>query len=157
MTVKLRTMLESEYESYLSVAVKDYAKDKIAAGTWGENDALRLSEESFQRLLPRGINTPKEFLYAIVDEEIDKNIGFLWVHLDKSKELSKFFIYDFIIFESFRNSGYGTKTLACLDEIAKEMSVSQIDLHVFAHNKSAIHLYEKVGFIPTDISMSKQI
>lgn len=157
MTVKLRTMLESEYESYLSVAIKDYAKDKIAAGTWGKNDALRLAEESFQRLLPEGINTPKEFLYAIVDEEIDGNIGFLWLHLNKSKELSKFFIYDFIIFESFRNSGYGTKTLACLDEIAKEMSVSQIDLHVFAHNKGAIHLYEKVGFIPTDISMSKQI
>lgn len=157
MSVRLRTMLKSEYERYLSVAIKDYAQDKIAAGTWEKADALGLAEESFQRLLPEGINTPKEFLYTIVDEETDDNIGFLWVHLDKSTTTSKFFIYDFIILESFRNSGYGTQTLACLDVIAKEMSVSQIDLHVFAHNKGAIHLYEKVGFIPTDISMSKQI
>ncbi|OTN90421.1 hypothetical protein A5819_002921 [Enterococcus sp. 7E2_DIV0204] len=53
--------------------------------------------------------------------------------------------------------GYGKQTIARLSEKAKDINVSQIDLHVFAHNKGAIHLYEKTGFIATDISMSKKI
>lgn len=157
MSIALRMMSTNDYKKYLSDATKDYAEDKIAAGTWEKTEALQRAKESFESLLPAGKDTPEEYLYTIVDEQLDEKVGFLWVHLNKGKSISSFFIYDFIIFEPFRNLGYGKQTLACIEKIGKEFGVSKIDLHVFAHNKGAIHLYEKAGFIPTDISMSKQI
>ncbi|MBO0468441.1 GNAT family N-acetyltransferase [Enterococcus plantarum] len=157
MTIKLQEMTEADYEKYITFAIKDYAHDKITAGTWSKNEAIDLAAKSFNELLPEGKETKNEFLYSIEEESIDKKVGFLWVHLNKTPYDSKFFIYDFIVFEEFRGIGYGKETLSCLDEKAKEMNVSQIDLHVFAHNKGAIHLYEQTGFVPTDISMSKKI
>ncbi|OEG14510.1 GNAT family N-acetyltransferase [Enterococcus ureasiticus] len=150
-------MTVTDYKKYLSFAIKDYAQDKVTAGTWNEDEAIALATKSFNELLPEGKDTKNEYLYSIVDDSTEKKVGFLWVHLNKTLYDSKFFIYDFIVFEDFRNLGYGRQTIACLDKKAKEMNVSQIDLHVFAHNKGAIHLYEQTGFIPTDISMSKQI
>ncbi|MBO0472755.1 hypothetical protein IGL98_001829 [Enterococcus sp. DIV0840] len=157
MTIILKEMTATDYKKYLSFAIKDYAKDKVTAGTWNEDEAISLAKKSFNELLPEGTDTKNEYLYSIVDDSTDKKVGFLWVHLNKTLYDSKFFIYDFIVFEDFRNLGYGSQTIYSLAEKAKEINVSQIDLHVFAHNKGAIHLYEKTGFVATDISMSKQI
>ncbi|MEI5988557.1 GNAT family N-acetyltransferase [Enterococcus crotali] len=157
MTIRLEKMSKTDYKNYLSFAIKDYAQDKITAGTWNEKEAIQLATESFNELLPEGTDTKNDFLYSIKEDSFDKNVGYLWVHLNKTPYDSKLFIYDFIVFEEFRNVGYGKQTIACLAEKAKEMNVSQIDLHVFAHNKGAIHLYEQTGFIATDISMTRQI
>ncbi|WP_430601688.1 hypothetical protein IGJ02_001654 [Enterococcus sp. DIV0724b] len=157
MTITLKEMTATDYEKYLSFAIKDYAKDKITAGTWNEEEAISLATKSFSELLPSGKDTKNEYLYSIEDDSVDKKVGFLWVHLNKTLYDSKLFIYDFIVFEEYRKLGYGKQTIYSLVEKAKKMNVSQIDLHVFAHNKGAIHLYEQTGFIATDISMSKQI
>jgi len=157
MTIILKEMTATDYEKYLSFAIKDYAQDKITAGTWNPEEAISLATKSFNELLPEGKETRNEFLYAIEEDSIDQKVGFLWVHLNKTPYDSKLFIYDFIVFEEFRKLGYGKQTIYALVEKAKEMDVAQIDLHVFAHNKGAIHLYEQTGFIATDISMSKQI
>ncbi|WP_086444454.1 GNAT family N-acetyltransferase [Candidatus Enterococcus lemimoniae] len=157
MTIILEEMTRIDFDNYLSFAIKDYAKDKITAGTWNKEKAIQLATKSFNELLPDGKNTKNEYLYSIKDESFDKNVGFLWVHLNKTPYDSRFFIYDFIIFEEHRNMGYGKQTIARLSEKAKDINVSRIDLHVFAHNKGAIHLYEKTGFVATDISMSKKI
>ncbi|MGX7139067.1 GNAT family N-acetyltransferase [Enterococcus silesiacus] len=157
MTITLEKMTITDCNNYLSFAIKDYAKDKIMAGTWNEDEAIQLAAKSFNELLPEGKDTKYEYLYSIKEDLLDKSVGFLWVHLNKTPYDSKLFIYDFIIFEEFRNVGYGRQTIACLTENAKGINVSQIDLHVFAHNKGAIHLYEQTGFKATDISMSKQI
>ncbi|MGX7243360.1 GNAT family N-acetyltransferase [Enterococcus quebecensis] len=157
MTIILKEMDATDYEKYLSFAIEDYAKDKVTAGTWNEEEAIDLATKSFNKLLPEGKDTKNDYLYSIEDNSLDKKVGFLWVHLNKTLYGSKLFIYDFIVFEAFRNLGYGKQTITCLVEKAKKMDVSQIDLHVFAHNKGAIHLYEQTGFVATDISMSKQI
>lgn len=62
-----------------------------------------------------------------------------------------------MIFEAFRGKGFGTKTLEALDILAKEMKINKIELHVFAHNKTALGLYNKVGFESTDITMAKYL
>ena len=157
MTICLKKMSTEEYTDYLPFAIKDYAEDKIKAGTWEAEEALSLSKKSFTRLLPEGNATEDEFLFTILDEKSNQSVGYLWIHFSEESNSRKFFIYDFIIFEKFRNKGYGKKALNCLDLKAKEMNVEEIGLHVFAHNKVATHLYESVGFEPTDITMSKKL
>lgn len=155
--VQLRKMTQAEYHDYLSSAISDYAEEKVIAGTWQQEEALRLATESFQTLLPQGCQTDHEYLYMIQLENSKEVLGSLWVHLEEKMDFTSFFIYDFIIFETYRNQGFGRKALTALEQLAKQQGVQRIDLHVFAHNQGAVHLYQSVGFEATDISMSKSI
>ena len=157
MKINLTTMSSENYKEYLSLAVPDYAKDKVEAGTWQTDEAEELSLQSFNNYLPDGVETANQYLFSIVDSAIEKIVGYLWIHLDKNGASPKIFVYDFIIFEEFRNKGYGKNSLTELEKYAKSIDVTEIGLHVFAHNKIALHTYEKNGFIPTDITMVKRI
>ncbi|EAD5763373.1 GNAT family N-acetyltransferase [Listeria monocytogenes] len=147
-------MTASDLEDFLSTAITDYANEKVEAGTWDEEEALAKSQDSFNKLLYDGITTPNEYLYSIISGE---KIGYIWFHVDKTRSGKHAFIYDFVIFEAFRGKGFGTKTLEALDKLAKDMEITKIELHVFAHNQTAIGLYNKVGFQNTDITMAKYL
>ncbi|ENL9871879.1 GNAT family N-acetyltransferase [Listeria monocytogenes] len=147
-------MTAFDLEDFLTTAITDYAKEKVEAGTWDEKESLAKSQDSFNKLLYDGITTPNEYLYSIISGE---KIGYIWFHVDETRSGKHAFIYDFVIFEAFRGKGFGTKTLAALDVLAKEMQITKIGLHVFAHNQTAIGLYNKVGFQNTDITMAKYL
>ncbi|EAE5862301.1 GNAT family N-acetyltransferase [Listeria monocytogenes] len=147
-------MTAFDLEDFLTTAITDYAKEKVEAGTWDEEESLAKSQDSFNKLLYDGITTPNEYLYSIISGE---KIGYIWFHVDETRSGKHAFIYDFVIFEAFRGKGFGTKTLAALDVLAKEMQITKIGLHVSAHNQTAIGLYNKVGFQNTDITMAKYL
>ena len=67
------------------------------------------------------------------------------------------FICDFQIDEEFRKKGYGKQTMVALEEKVKELGIETISLHVFGHNKTAINLYQAIGYQITDMSMIKRI
>ncbi|WP_373634671.1 GNAT family N-acetyltransferase [Listeria ivanovii] len=150
----LQKMTSVDLKDFLSSAITDYAKDKVEAGTWSEQEALAKSKASFDKLLFDGVTTPNEHLYSIFTSQ---KIGYLWFHTDETTSQKTAFIYDFVIFEKFRGQGFGTKSLEALDILAKEMQINKIELHVFAHNQIAIRLYNKIGFENTDITMAKYL
>ncbi len=131
----------------------DYAKDKVENGTWLAEDSLKNAEAEFVKLLPKGLETPNEFLWNVVDE--DQIVGILWAHHDPAKK--SFFVYDILIYDKFQNKGYGQQTLAALDDEARKLGVTKIGLHVFGSNHRALHVYEKMGFVVTDVEMMKTI
>ncbi len=49
----------------------------------------------------------------------------------------------------FRDLGIGTEIMNALVEQAQKMGLKVLTLSAFATNKSAIHVYEKVGFVQT--------
>lgn len=49
----------------------------------------------------------------------------------------------------FRDLGIGTEIMKALVEQAQKMGLKVLTLSAFATNKSAIHVYEKVGFVQT--------
>lgn len=155
--VFLRKMSEENYQHYLSYAIKDYANEKIQAGTWSQEEGHTLAKQAFDGYLPKGLATPHEHLYCIVPNESNDKIGYFWFHYDEADQTKSAFVYDFLIFEPFQGQGYGTKTMQRFEKLAKEMGIQKLGLHVFAHNKQAWHLYEKMGFQVTDITMAKYI
>ncbi|MEM2106081.1 MAG: GNAT family protein [Candidatus Bathyarchaeia archaeon] len=54
-----------------------------------------------------------------------------------------------IVKDGFRDVGIGTEMMNALSEKAREMGLKVLTLSVFASNKRAIHVYEKVGFAVT--------
>ncbi|MEK5487571.1 GNAT family N-acetyltransferase [Lysinibacillus sp. FSL M8-0355] len=153
--ISLKPMDQEEFKQYISYAIEDYAKDKIASGNWSEDEAINLSRESFERLLPNGEKTENNHLLSIFHDDI--LVGMIWISQKAPKNPNEGFIYDFVIFEQYQGQGYGKKAMKEAEIIAKELGMNKIGLNVFGHNKIARGLYEKMGYEITNITMAKTI
>ncbi|WP_186673589.1 GNAT family N-acetyltransferase [Sporosarcina sp. BP05] len=153
--ITLQPMNQEEFKQYISYAIEDFAKDKIASGNWSEDEAIALSKESFEKELPENEKTKNNHLFSIFQNEI--LVGMIWVLQKKPKIPNEGFIYDFLIFDQYQGQGYGKKAMKELEIISKGLGMNKIGLHVFGHNKIARGLYEKMGYEITNITMSKMI
>ncbi|WP_338651561.1 GNAT family N-acetyltransferase [Lysinibacillus sp. Y5S-8] len=153
--ISLKPMNQEEFKQYISYAIEDYAKDKIASGNWSEDEAINLSRESFERLLPNGEKTENNHLLSIFHDDI--LVGMIWISQKAPKNPNEGYIYDFVIFEQYQGQGYGKKAMKEAEIIAKELGMNKIGLNVFGHNKIARGLYEKMGYEITNITMAKTI
>ena len=157
MVVRLAPIAEADKQWFVEWAIQDYARAQVEAGTWVAEDAERLSRETFESLLSAGLDTPKQHMCAVVDEALDRPVGYLWYaerHRGHDKHAA---LYEFMILEEYRRQGYGTQALLALEEHAKRAGLSTIVLHVFGHNAPARALYEKAGYTERNITMVKRI
>lgn len=155
--VMLQVMKQEEYQAFRLRLVADYAKEKVAAGTWVEEEAQQLSEEAVVSLLPEGLNTKDHSLFSISEAQTGAQLGELWVHYRTGNHGREAFIYEIIIFDEYQGKGYGKATMQALDEEARKQGAVSIGLHVFAHNERAHQLYLKSGYVATDITMKKKL
>ncbi|MCK6258181.1 GNAT family N-acetyltransferase [Fictibacillus sp. KIGAM418] len=150
--VRLEEMKSDEFQRYLSYAIKNYADEHVKAGNWNELEAFSKATQEFEKLLPDGEKTTNNNLYIIRDEE--QEVGMVWL-AQRSNE--KGFIYDINVWEGNQGRGYGKKAMKEVEIVAKKLGLKSIGLHVFGHNQTARGLYEKLGYIETDIVMKKKI
>ena len=155
--IRLVPMTESEFQVYLKDSIENYAQEHVKAGNWDSSTALEKSEREFLQLLPDGVASKKQHLFSIEEIHTGAKIGLIWFAEQQQASRPSAFIYDFLIYEEYRNKGYGKQTLAALEEKVKELEIETISLHVFGHNKAAIHLYEAVGYEITDMTMKKHV
>lgn len=156
--VRLEYMDESDFEEYLKWSVKNYADEKVRAGTWEETEALEKSRSEFSRLLPDGRRTENNHLFRIMKDDGSEKIGVLWIGiLHGNSDIGGAFIWDIMIYPQHRRKGYGRDTLVELDRKVKELGEKRVTLHVFGHNTAAIELYRSSGYMTTDLIMSKEI
>ena len=153
--ITLKNMNQEEFKQYISFAVEDYAKDKIASGNWSEDEAIDLSKKSFEQLLPKDEKTENNHLFSIFHNDI--LVGMIWIAQKGPTKPNEGFIYDFMIFEQYQGQGYAKKAMKEIETIAKELGINKIGLNVFGHNKIARGLYEKMGYEITNITMVKTI
>lgn len=146
-------MNQQEFQQYINRAIDDYAKDKVASGNWKEDEAINLSKESFDRLLPKNEKSEFNYLFSIFNSE--QIVGMIWIAQKSLAKKDEGFIYDFTIFEKYQGLGYGKGAMRELEQIAKDLGMKKIGLHVFGHNKVAQGLYENLGYEITNITMEK--
>ncbi|MHA6532660.1 GNAT family N-acetyltransferase [Paenibacillus sp. BAC0078] len=155
--IKLVPMDETAFQFFISQSTRDYAEDKIKAGAWDAEIAMQLSKEAMSKYLPKGLHTEGAHLYSVVEEESETQAGYIWFNVTEGHRSREAFIYDIYIFEPFQGKGYGKQALLALDEEARKMNVAKIGLHVFGQNTRAFELYKKMGYLVTDITMSKEL
>ena len=146
-------MKENEFAEYVEVLIRDYANENVEAGYWDTTDALEQSRKQTMELLPQGVKTPNHHIYVVRDG--DQRVGVIWMRatLDAVKKIG--FIFDITIEENQRGKGYGKRAMLMIEEKAKEMGIRQMGLHVFAKNKIARTLYEKLGYETRSLNMTK--
>ncbi len=148
-------MSDSEFAAFRARVVHDYAIEKVAAGEWPEERATVLAEKQTDALLPDGKATDGMFIVMADADEVGP-VGYAWLAL-AGPEVSSAWIYDIAIDEEHRGKGYGRALLNGLEQVACEHGLESIALNVFAGNDYARRLYERAGYKPTSIHMSKRL
>ncbi|MEC3885553.1 GNAT family N-acetyltransferase [Halobacillus sp. HZG1] len=149
----LRRMSEEEFLNYNDFSIVAYAKEKVAAGNWTEDEALEKARTTHAELLPDGRDTENQFLYTILSEK-GENAGSLWICKQSS---DKAFIYDIRISDEHQGQGHGKNAMRLAEEEARKIGVQKIGLHVFGHNTVARKLYESLSYKTTNVKMEKDI
>ena len=155
--LRLVPMSEATYQAYLEVTVREYAEDKIKAGNWQPEEALERSAQEFRKYLPDGVATKGNTLYDVEDEALGIKVGMIWLGCIMQGTKPAMFIYDFVIDEAHRRTGYGKQAMLAAEVQAKALGYDTIALHVFGHNHAARALYEKLGYEITNVNMAKKL
>lgn len=153
--VTLRPMTEEGFQDFLARSIPEYAEEKVKAGNWTPEEALNKSQAEYTKLLPQGLATPHQHIYAIELE--GGSVGCLWLSADTQIPEAVCFIYDLFVEESFRRSGIATEAMRQLEKEASLLGLRGLALHVFGHNTAARDLYQKLGYEITNVRMSKSL
>ena len=156
MTV-LVPMSAEVFVEYLKTAVLGYAQDNVDAGRWPEQGAMARSQADFDSSLPRGLGTPNNSLFEIKAAEAGPTVGFIWFAVEETNGLSSAFVYDVEIKPEFRRQGHAKAAFEAMEMRVRELGLSGIGLHVFAHNAGAQALYRKLGYGVTSFNMRKNL
>lgn len=156
-TVRLVPMDQQDFEEYLAYAIPNYAQEKVRAGNWQPEEALHLAESDFGKLLPDGLSSSNNYLYRIEVAPEGNKVGMIWLAANPKNPDRNAFIYDFMVYEPYRRRGYATQALIAVEEKVKALGLEKILLHVFGHNQAALALYQKMGYLITNINMAKDL
>jgi RimJ/RimL family protein N-acetyltransferase len=156
-TVDLVAMDEAEFQAYLAWSIADYAQENMRTGRWSPEEGLQQAEQQYRELLPDGLTSPDQYLFSIQDTVSGQKVGMLWFAVQTRGGKAGAFVYDVKIEEPFRRHGYGEQAFLALEENVRALGLDTIGLHVFGHNHAARALYEKLGYVPTNITMSKTL
>jgi ribosomal protein S18 acetylase RimI-like enzyme len=154
--VDLTPMEPEAWEAWRVASIRDYAAEKVRAGTWPVESADDKAVAEFARLLPDGQHTPGHEFRSIVTKA-GETAGVLWFAAQDEIGRGTAFIYDVVIDPEQRGRGYGRAAMEALEPLARSLGYDAIRLHVFGHNTVARHLYETSGYGETDLMMMKRI
>jgi ribosomal protein S18 acetylase RimI-like enzyme len=155
MAVQLEPMTPEQYGSWLPAAVEGYAQERSESGL-GAIDATReRAVKEFDALLPDGVATPDHHLLVAHDE--GQVVGTLWLHIHDGWGVRQAFVYDVEVDESQRRRGYGRAIMTAGEAYARGQGASAMELNVFAQNDIARSLYDKLGYLVTNVNMRKEL
>lgn len=155
--IHLSPLSETEFGKFSTDDISSYAEGNVKAGYWLPAEALDKAREAQQKLLPDRSKTKNHIFYKIEEPEQGSWIGTIWLFTDYETAQPAGFIYDIFIEEPFRHKGYGKQAMLALEEKARELGLSRLALHVFAHNRPARALYESLGYQDKSVNMTKTL
>ena len=150
--LSLRKMTEKEYSLYYKELADRYIKELLSSGASDEENVKEMAEATIKRSLPKGYKSKGQYLFNVYKD--NENVGYVWYGDRKGKD-KEAFIYDLMIYEDYRNNGYGKEAIGLVEKHAKEKKYETISLHVFGQNEIAVKLYESLNYKPFSIHMSK--
>jgi GNAT superfamily N-acetyltransferase len=163
--IHLQPFDQGDFDAWRAEAIPAYAFDHVRSGNWSMAECLARSQEAFDSLLPGGLETPGHTFSSIVANasagaatmDPRSRVGVRWWAETEAAGRRGAFVYDIEIFEHARRRGYAQAALGELERIARERGIASVGLHVFGHNAGARRLYDEIGFVPTSVSMRKDL
>ncbi len=149
--IKLEKITNDHFEIFKKVSINNYANALSRSRIISLEDAFIISKNEFDFLFKEGLHSSHFIIKSIVSGT--KIIGFIWYEVNNTTA----YIYDIFICRSYRNKGYGKKTLSKLQSEFKKQHIKYIELNVFSHNQRAIDFYQRLNFKTECHTMIKKI
>jgi ribosomal protein S18 acetylase RimI-like enzyme len=144
------------YDTWREESIREYAQEKVEAGTWPAAEALERSAQSYEELLPNGLATAGHEIRSMVNED-GEQVGYAWFVPEDRPIGPVVFIYDIAVDPAHRRKGYGLAALAEVERYARDHGCVGVQLHVHGANSGARELYRRAGFVETDVTMLKRV
>jgi ribosomal protein S18 acetylase RimI-like enzyme len=145
-----------EYAEWLAGSIPDYAAEKVRSGEWASASSLERSKQEHEELLPRGLETPGQHFYAILDAG-SRAVGMIWFAERTRFELPIAYVYKVEVTPQHQRQGHARGAFEALEAVARDKGLHGVALHVFGNNAPARSLYERLGYEPTNIHMFKAL
>lgn len=154
--VTLRPMTADEFEALKAEMYASYPEERAKASGGGvvTDEEIEAGKRQIDELTSEGIDSKAHHYWKIVAPEVGP-VGDLWVMVDDAKHRG--FIYFIGTDAAYRGRGYGQQAMEALEATMRPLGVTQIALNVWGDNVVARRLYERVGYQPQAILMSKDI
>jgi len=153
--IYLHEMTRYDFIKFKERTIVSYAQDIHENIGVSMDEALKMSKDQTQALLPDGPETARHGFLSILIKDPKTVIGHLWYQgMQDPKEV---FIFHLEIFEEYRNRGFATMAMHQFEIYLKDKGIQRIRLNVFKKNGFALRLYEDVGFEVTNMQMQKDI
>jgi RimJ/RimL family protein N-acetyltransferase len=111
--------------------------------------AVKATREEEAEWLPKMLaSLQKDELFFLVAEVGRKLVASSDIHILHGDE-KHVGVLGIVVKNGFRDLGIGTEVMKTLIERATTLGLKVLTLQVFATNRRAIHVYEKVGFVQT--------
>jgi ribosomal protein S18 acetylase RimI-like enzyme len=144
------------YETWREESIREYAQEKVDAGTWPSAEALERSARAYAELLPDGLETAGHQIRSMVNEA-GQRVGYAWF-VPEDRPIGRIvFIYDIAVDPAQRRKGYALAALEEIERYAREHGHVGVQLHVHGRNAGARQLYLRAGFVETDVTMLKRV
>jgi ribosomal protein S18 acetylase RimI-like enzyme len=153
--IALTTLTGEEFTEYYREAVAGYAAANVATGNWKPEDAVRRSEEAHAKLLPDGVATPKNHLFAARVE--NRKVGAIWFAERDEASGPLAYVYDVRVDADQRGKGYGRAVMEAVEAEVRALGLTKIQLHVHGDNTTARTLYGSAGYAETNVVMVKRL
>jgi ribosomal protein S18 acetylase RimI-like enzyme len=154
--IRLEPMDQSTYETWRDTTVREYAQEKVDSGNWPAEGAIERSEGEFAHLLPDGRLTADHQLRSMINEAGER-VGYAWFVPEVRPFGRVVFIYDIAVDPAHRRKGYAQAALGEIEAFAREHGCVGVQLHVFGGNTGARQLYQRAGYVETDVTMIKRV
>lgn len=153
--VEFRRIAEKDFPEFIRFETEGYARTVARNFKRGLEEARMMAEQQVKSLLVDGSKTKGHLILEALDKETGEVVGHLWVNADEDKKRA--FLYDIVVLERFRGTGYGRSIMNLLHADLKQMGMETVELHVFAENSAALDLYRKQGYNMVSCNMLKDL
>jgi ribosomal protein S18 acetylase RimI-like enzyme len=154
--IRLEPMDGAMFEVWREASIRDYAREKVEAGNWLADDALERAAADFAALLPDGRATAGHEVQSMVDA-VGERVGYVWFAIEERPFGRVVFIYDIAVDPAHRRKGHAQAALAAIEAFARANGCVGVQLHVFGDNAGARALYQRAGYVETNVTMLKRV
>ena len=153
--VEFRKMADEDFPEFIKVESEDYAQTLARNFKRDLEEARTMTEQQVKGLLKDGSKTKDHLILEALDKGTGEVVGHLWVNADEHRKRA--FLYDIVVLERFRGTGYGRSIMDLLHATLKQMGMETVELHVFSENSIALNLYKKQGYNMVSCNMLKDL